>query len=134
MPRAILNEKVANVAPNWVPNGAESGPGLRTGFRPRFWGRIPAHYMNYIRGAESGPENGSGIRPQKWSRNPARILFLSADFESFFGLAAGSWCAFPGEHMRFGLALVITPAPLLCGNPARSNLVRPGFVGLERFM
>ena len=90
--------------------------------------------MNYIRGAESGPENGSGIRPQKWSRNPARILFFSADFESFFGLAAGSWCAFPGEHMRFGLALVITPAPLLCGNSARSNLVRPGFVGLERFM
>ena len=61
-------------------------------------------------------------------------LVFKRGFQFFFGVAAGSWCAFPGEHMRFGLALVIMPAPLLCGNPARSNLVLPGFVGLERFM
>jgi len=112
----------------------ESGPVLRAGFRPRFWDRIPAHYRNYIRGPESGPENGAGIRPQKRSRNPARIWFLSADFESFFGLVVVSWCAFPDEHMRFGLALAITPIPLQNGNPARSNLVRPESVGVERFL
>ena len=54
-----LNHKMVFLGPrNWtamappllpklIPNGPESGPILRAGFRTRFWGRIPAHYMDY---------------------------------------------------------------------------------------
>ena len=49
--------------PKLVQNGLEDGTDLAAGFRPQFWGRIPANVMNYYRRLDSGPEIGAGFRP-----------------------------------------------------------------------
>ena len=47
---------------------AKPGSVFGAGFRPRFWGRIPAPHNNSYSGPESGPRIGAGIRPSKWDR------------------------------------------------------------------
>ena len=124
--------------PKLAQNGFEHGTDLAAGFRPQFWGRIPANVMNYYWRPDSGRQMAAGIWPPNGGQNPARGL---ARVPLFSGTTGASRHAHSSAHMRFGSALHIFFSSPHVGGSARSKLVcfrtsasAGGFAAFGRFL
>ena len=101
--------------PKLAQNGFEHGTDLAAGFRPQFWGRIPANVMNYYWRPDSGRQMAAGIWPPNGGQNPARGL---ARVALFSGTTGASRHAHSSAHMRFGSALhILLFFPHMSGDP-----------------